>query len=343
MLMVSIKNVRLFYNTPKGIFKITLCLTLMVFVLTMTPASSFLQIIKPAMAAGLTGVYVVPASNIVNERATYAIFLKLATTATIETIQINFPPSFDLAVATRLIENSGIGSGSLSVSGSTLEYIVSNPVSVSAGTNIKLEIGRVVANTPGSFTVSVSTLNSGGGTIDGPTSSSSFTIKSITSSDIADNTIHGKDIEDNSVSGITDIQDRSISAFDIEGGTITGNEISPAFMKRVTLNDDAAGNAKGWDPNTDREFFTISESGITGSRNNFYVDASNEGSNCHIDQYDLIAHTFGITCESVLGGAINNTPLEYIIITLPANVATSSLSVSESSLSSPFDSIGPND
>ena len=339
MLMVSIKNVRLFYNTPKGIFKITLCLTLMVFVLTMTPASSFLQIIKPAMAAGLTGVYVVPASNIVNERATYAIFLKLATTATIETILINFPPSFDLAVATRLIENSGIGSGSLSVSGSTLEYIVSNPVSVSAGTNIKLEIGRVVANTPGSFTVSVSTLNSGGGTIDGPTSSSSFTIKSITSSDIADNTIHNSDILDNTVAG-PDIKDRSISAFDIEGGTITGNEISPAFMIRKTLLDDLAGHAKFWDPDGVKTFIPVLDSDLTGSFTSNFVDIDVNGANCSADLGAFFPSGFGVRCSSPIP---NNSQLQYIITKLPGNIVTSSLSVSSSTISSPFDSIGPND
>ena len=309
MLMVSIKNVRLFYNTPKGIFKITLCLTLMVFVLTMTPASSFLQIIKPAMAAGLTGVYVVPASNIVNERATYAIFLKLATTATIETIQINFPPSFDLAVATRLIENSGIGSGSLSVSGSTLEYIVSNPVSVSAGTNIKLEIGRVVANTPGSFTVSVSTLNSGGGTIDGPTSSSSFTIKSITSSDIADN-------------------------------TITGNEISPGFMVRKTVSDDDAGHAVGWDPNGVKNQLRISEPNAKADSLVFIAIFNNFPSACTGNSSIDPSPAIFVTCSTAIG---DHAQLNYILFNLPNQVVTSSLPVSESTISSPFDSIGPNE
>lgn len=127
----------------------------MLFVLTMTPASSFLQIIRPAEAAALTHLLVLPTSNIVNERATYDILLRTATTGTIKTIQIDFPLGFDLAVATRLIERSGIGSGSLSVinnpdvaGAKSLRYTVSSAVSIPAGTDIRLEIARIIATAP---------------------------------------------------------------------------------------------------------------------------------------------------------------------------------------------------
>ncbi|MDW0238308.1 MAG: hypothetical protein QOC35_07040, partial [Nitrososphaeraceae archaeon] len=115
------------------VFKISLSLALMVFVFTMTTGSSLFNILKPVSAAALTGVSVSPASNIINEKATYNFFLKTKTTGTIKIIQIDFPSSFDLSKI-RLIERSGIGSGSLSFSGSTLNYTVNSATSVAAGT-----------------------------------------------------------------------------------------------------------------------------------------------------------------------------------------------------------------
>jgi hypothetical protein len=135
------------------IFKTALVLVLVVFAFTMSSPSSYFQVIKPAMAAGLTSVSVVPASNIINEKSTYDFFFKTATTGTIKTIQIDFSSAFTLSNA-KLVEKSGIGSGSLSISGTSLKYTVSGPVSVPSGTDIRLEIGRIVATAAGSFTVS---------------------------------------------------------------------------------------------------------------------------------------------------------------------------------------------
>jgi len=91
-------------NVSKRIFKTSFTLLLIVFAFTMASLSSFFQIIKPAEAAGLTSLSVVPTTGIVNQRTTYDIFLKTATTATIKTIEMTFPPSFDLTFATKLIE-----------------------------------------------------------------------------------------------------------------------------------------------------------------------------------------------------------------------------------------------
>jgi len=167
------------------IFKTSLSLLLVVLVFTMASSYSLFSFIKPAMAAGLNSVSVVPASNVVNERATYDIFLTTATTGFIKKIEITFPSSFDLKVANRVIESSGIGSGSISAVGSTLTYTVKDDRSNPAGTKIKLEIGRIVAYSEGSFTVSVKTLNAAGGIIDGPTDSGTFSIKQIAGNDIS--------------------------------------------------------------------------------------------------------------------------------------------------------------
>jgi hypothetical protein len=149
------------------------------------------------------------------------------------------------------------------VSGTSLKYTVSSPVSVPAGTTIRLEIARIIATAAGSFTVSIKTLDTGGGTIDGPTTTGSFIIKSI-----------------------------------------TGNDISKSFMVRKTLNDDTAGHAHGWNRDGMTRFFTISDSD---------------------------ADKFTIDCGTSLNELLM---LHYMIITLPSQVVTSSLSVSSSSPSS---------
>lgn len=152
---------------------------------------------------------------------------KTATTATIKTIEMNFPSSFDVRFTfgpnPKLIEKSNIGSGSLdnggpSDSATKLVYKVNNPVSVSAGTSIRLEIGRIDnSQTPDiAARVSITTKNTGGNTIDGPTSSSSFFIKAI-----------------------------------------DGSDIEPNFMIRKTLFDNSAGHDRGWDPDGVTTDFTI--------------------------------------------------------------------------------------
>jgi hypothetical protein len=89
--MKSIKSEGLDPKNKAKIIKITLTQVLVAFVLAMSPDPSYIGFIEEAEAAGLTGLSVLPASNIVNERETYDIFLKTATTGTIKTIQIDFP------------------------------------------------------------------------------------------------------------------------------------------------------------------------------------------------------------------------------------------------------------
>ena len=286
-------------NTSNSIFKTSLALVLIVFAFTMSFPSSSFQIIKPAEAAELTHVSVVPTTGIVNQKTTYDIFLTTATTATIRSIEITFPPSFDISDATRVIEKEGIHSGSLSSSGSTLKYAIFNPVRVSAGTTIRLEIANIVAGKPGTYTVSISTLR-GSGQIDGPTSSSSFSIKDIDTNDIAANSITSSKIADNSIMG----KDRS------KGLTI-----------RKTLYDDAAGHSHGWDPNGSTKSFAIFDSDIIGASDNEFISVMIRYSNlvyCTASPGDT--GLFVVHCNTApVGSAV----LDYVITKLPANVVTS--------------------
>ena len=285
---------------------IPLILALVILVVSTSPFLS-LQLVKEAKAAGLTNVSVLPASNKINERATYDIFLKTATAGTIKTIETTFPPSFDLTAATRYIERSGIGSGSLSSSGSTLKYTVNSPESVPAGTNIRLEIGRIIAEKGGTFTVSMSTLNSGGDIIDGPTTSDPFTIERVTGSDIAGSTITSGDITDN---------------------TITGSDISTAFMIQKTLHDDTIGNTRGWDPDGNKKAFAIADSDISSAPNSQFVSMMIRSENavfCSAAGADT--GLFVVYCNSA---PRNSADINYIITKLPSHDVTSSLSASSS-------------
>jgi hypothetical protein len=319
-------------NVSKRIFQTSLTLLLIVFVFTMS--SPLFQLVKPAMAAGLTSVSVVPMSSIANQRTTYDIFLKTATTATIKTIEMTFPPSFDLTLATKFIEREGISFGSFSSSGSTLKYTVKNPVSVSAGTMIRLEIARIVAENAGSFTVSVRTLNTANSQIDGPTSSKFFSIKDIGTNDIAANSITSSKIVDNSVTS-PKIADNSITSSKIADNSITGQDLSTGFTIRKTLHDDAIGNAHGWNPDTSTRAFAISDSDISGSSSSEFVSVMVRSGNpafCAAASGD--AGLIGVYCDSPPG---NSAELNYIITKLPAHddVASSiSGSTSESKPSS---------
>jgi hypothetical protein len=328
-------------NVSKRIFKTSFTLLLIVFAFTMASSSSFFQIIKPAEAAGiLTSVSIVPTSNIVNTRTTYDISFKTATTGTIKTIHMTFPSSFDVSAASKLIERSGVGSGSLSASSSTtLIYNVSNPVSVPAGTRIALEIGRIVnSNVEGNFQVSITTENRIATIIDGPTKSFSFPIKyigtndiaanSVTSSKIPDNSITSSKITDNSITG-SKITDNSVTSSKIADNSVTGDDVSTGFMIRKTLHDDDAGHANGWDPDSSTTEYGISDSDISGASNSEFVTVMIRSGNpvfCAAASSD--AGLFGVYCNSPPG---NSAELDYIITKLPAHdVVASSLSASTS-------------
>jgi len=282
-------------NKSKWPYKSLLTLLLIVFALTMSYPSSFFQSAKTAAGATLSDPTVIPTSNIVNTRTTYDIFFNTATTGMIKTIRLNFPSGFDVSASARLIERSGIGDGLLSASSSsTLIYTVRNPVSVPAGTTIKLEIGKIInSNKADIFRVGISTEDAVANVIDGLTLSWSFRIKDI-----------------------------------------TGNDVSPNFMIRKTLNDDAAGHAHGWDPDAITTSYAIADSDISGASDNEFVSVMiRYGNPVYCTAATADSGLFHVQCNSAPG---NSAVLDYIITKLPAHVVTST---TVSSTSSPFASL----
>jgi hypothetical protein len=125
-------------------------------------------------------------------------------------------------------------------------------------------------------------LNSQGGTIDGPTTSGPFIIKSVTSSDIADNSIQG-------------------------------NDVSPAFMKTITLQDDATGHAHGWDPNGAQCFNIVGVSDIISGVSTTVVARDNIPNRlCEID----LVHPegFSFVCNQAL---LDASALTFTVINAP--------------------------
>jgi hypothetical protein len=300
-------------KTSERILKTSLVSVLIVFAFTMSPASSFFQIVKPAEAAGtLTNINVIPSNNIVNTRTTYDIVFKTATTATIKTIEMNFPSSFDVRFAVgpspKLIERSGIGSGTLSNPSDTiLAYTVGSPVTVSAGTLIRLEIGKIDNSDTRNVAaeVSITTKDTGGNTIDGPTNSPSFVIK-----------------------------------------PIEGLDISPNFMNRKTLFDDTAGHALGWDPNGVTTDFTIEDHDVQIDEeavDQTFVTLMLRNSHTS-NAVCMVNHTdFEFFLMNCIGAPPNGAQLHYEIHKLPANRITSTSTTSSTSSStasaSPFASL----
>jgi len=288
-----------------NILKISLTFTLIVFVFSTSPTSYF-GVIKPAMAAGtLTTVSFIPSSNLATMMSTYDISFRTGTTGTIKTIEILFPDGqFDIASATRYLERSGIGSGSISVTNnpathSMITYTVKNPESVPADTFIKLEIPRIIANVAGNFQATITTKNTDGGIIDGPTLSSKFLISDVDTTAIADN-------------------------------SITGQDLSTSLTIRKTLHDDAIGHARGWNPDTSTRAYAVSDSDISGAPSSEFVSVIVRSGNpvlCAAASGD--AGLFGVYCDSPPG---NSAELDYIITKLPAHDdAVSSLSASSES------------
>ncbi|MDW0283460.1 MAG: hypothetical protein QN720_13215, partial [Nitrososphaeraceae archaeon] len=175
-----------------------------------------------------------------------------------------------------------------------------------------LEIPRIIANVAGNFQATITTKNTDGGIIDGPTLSSKFLISDVGTTAIADN-------------------------------SITGQDLSTSFTIRKTLHDDAIGHAHGWNPDTSTRAYAISDSDISGAPSSEFVSVIVRSGNpafCAAASGD--AGLFGVYCDSPPG---NSAELDYIITKLPAHddavLALSASSESTPSSASPSLSSSP--
>ena len=84
-----------------------------------------------------------PTNNIVNTNSFYDVVFLTATAGAIKRIQVTFPVGTTVPGSASFNEAEGIGPGTVSKSGQTITYAVTNAVNVPAGTKIRLEFANI--------------------------------------------------------------------------------------------------------------------------------------------------------------------------------------------------------
>jgi hypothetical protein len=133
------------------------------------------------------------------------------------------------------------------------------------------------------FTATITTRDSSENLIDGPSQTNVYTIKKVGSSDLAD-------------------------------GSVTSTKPAESFMKKVSVFDNAAGHAVGWDPNGASTVFTISEPAIVATDGIFFtVEVVN--TICAVDTH--FSGTFQVRCQEA---PIDSSALRYVVGNLPEHI-----------------------
>jgi hypothetical protein len=181
----------------------------------------------------LTSVTAKQTNNIVNTLAYYDVLFTTATSEAIKTINVLFPAGTEIGTTNLLVEKEGIGDGTAAKTGTNrITYTVDNAVSVPAGTEIRLvftPLSNPSAPAP-NYQVTVTTRDSIGNVIDGPTNSLAYNIKQINTNDIGDNAITTPKIADEAITS-TNIADNAITTPKIADEAITSTKPAESFMK----------------------------------------------------------------------------------------------------------------
>jgi hypothetical protein len=98
-------------------------------------------------------------------------------------------------------------------------------------------------------------------------------------------------------------------------------------MKRVTVLDNAAGNALGWNPDGVDRFFMIAEPEIGTIDSPFFIIEITSGlgeplsavQGCEVDGHSGMNDVFEIVCEHVPPGGAE---LHYVVGNLPAHLVS---------------------
>ena len=273
--------------------------------------------------AALTGVSARQTNNIVGVQSYYDVVFTTTTTGTIKFIDIAFPAGTVIGASPLLVEREGIGTGTAAKTSATvIRYTVDNAVSVPAGTQIRLEFFNVVnPNVPsGGYKVTVTTLDAGGTTIDGPTLSNSLNMKQIGTDQIADSAVTSGKIADGNV-GTTDLANLAVSSGKLANNAVTTFKVSTGFMKHVTLADDAVGNGRGWNPNGATTAFNIDDPDIDNANFDFVilelndVGAATTNAICGVTDISINGD-FDMDCNIA---PANGIELHYILATVQAD------------------------
>ena len=167
---------------------------------------SISSLATPSAQAALGSLTVRPTNDIVNTNSFYDVVFVTSTAGVIKRIQVTFPLGTTVPTSASFIEAEGIGPGTVSKTGQTLTYTVTNAVNVPAGTKIRLEFSNIVnpQDPSSSYQVIVRTRNVANVVIDGPTLSVAYNIKHI---------------------GTDDLENGAITTDKIASGAVTGNKL----------------------------------------------------------------------------------------------------------------------
>jgi hypothetical protein len=202
----------------------SLCIASLLF---MTSYALSLSSPLAADSAPLTSQAAIPSNNIVSTTSTYEIIFNTATAGNIGKIELEFSSGYNVAGAT-LIEREGVEAGNLSIAGNTIVYTIAAPVDVPANTLVRLELANITNIqyiTTDSASVTITTRNTAGTVIDGPTAAT-VPLKQITTSDV------GK-------------------------AQLKRYTMNPDFLFYGSYKDGYFENALGWDPDGRREWFIV--------------------------------------------------------------------------------------
>jgi hypothetical protein len=256
--------------------------------------------------AAISSLTARPTNNIVNTNSFYDIVFLTTTSGAIKTIEVTFPAGTTIPAgayfntAEKCVPGTDCTemTGTVSKSGQTITYTITNAVNVPGGTKIVLEFANInnPLNPSSSYQVTVTTRDSSNVIIDGPSQSAMYTVKQIGSAQIADNAITTAKIADEA---------------------ITSTKPAESYQKRVFVTDTPAGHEVGWNPNGVTEFFTITDpavSSVTTAFVSFSIGATAvtncEGANPGVGQ-------FTFSCETPPS---EGAELQYMVTNLPANV-----------------------
>jgi hypothetical protein len=186
-----------------------------------------------------------PTNNIVNTNSFYDVVFLTATSGAIKTIQVTFPAGTTIPSTAFFNEAEGIGAGTVSKSGQTLTYTVTNAVNVPAGTKIRLEFANInnPLNPNANYKVTVTTRNAANAIIDGPTQSTAYTIKQIGVNAIANNAITNPKISDGAVTG-SKISDGAVTNSKLGFESVTNAKLATPSVASAELFDLSVTNSK---------------------------------------------------------------------------------------------------
>jgi K319-like protein len=203
---------------------------------TVTSPNNQLSASSVFTAQGIGSTVAVQSNSLVSSRAAYDVIFKTASTGVIGKMEMTFPAGTHVA-SPILVEVSGLGPGSLSVSGQTLTYTVTSPVSVPAGVYLRLEIWRISnpAIPSSSLQVQIATKTSGGSTID-TGSSTIYFVRQIATGDISDNAITSAKIGDGQV------KTNDIAPFGVQTGNLGAQALTSDNLADFAVQTDKVAN-----------------------------------------------------------------------------------------------------